>query len=144
MKSLFKDEPSEVHFRDIELKEKDCLTNRLTNRLAYGVTGTRLICDFPSHHPPILGRDLFNFRPELMLGDDAEADDMTYEREDSDDEAEEGEENGAAKASVKEIDLDTFAFDMDKVGTRHSQSTFLFCISLPPPCLLSATSHFFL
>jgi len=63
----------------------------------------------------LTGRDLFNFRPELMLGDDAEADDMTYEREDSDDEAEEGEENGAAKASVKEIDLDTFAFDMDKV-----------------------------
>jgi len=64
----------------------------------------------------LTGRDLFNFRPELMLGDDAEADDMTYEREDSDDEAEgEGQENGAAKASVKEIGLDDFAFDLDKV-----------------------------
>jgi len=64
----------------------------------------------------LTGRDLFNFRPELMLGDDAEADDMTYER-DSDDEGEEGEdkENGAAKLSVKEIALDEFAFDMEKV-----------------------------
>ena len=67
--------------------------------------------------PMLLGRDLFNFRPELMLGDDAEADDMTYEREDSDDEGEagEGKENGAAKSTVKEIALDEFAFDMDKV-----------------------------
>ena len=65
------------------------------------------------------GRDLFNFRPELMLGDDAEADDMTYER-DSDDEGEEGEdkENGAAKLSVKEIALDEFAFDMEKASVR--------------------------
>lgn len=64
----------------------------------------------------LTGRDLFNFRPELMLGDDAEADDMTYERESDDEgEGEEDKENGAAKLSVKEIALDEFAFDMDKV-----------------------------
>ena len=52
-----------------------------------------------------------------MLGDDAEADDMTYERESDDEgEGEEDKENGAAKLSVKEIALDEFAFDMDKVG----------------------------
>ena len=54
-----------------------------------------------------------------MLGDDAEADDMTYEREDSDDEDEaadgEGKENGAVKTSVKEIGMDEFTFDMDAV-----------------------------
>lgn len=67
----------------------------------------------------LTGRDLFNFRPELMLGDDAEADDMTYEREDSDDEEAsadgEGKENGAVKTSVKEIGMDEFTFDMDAV-----------------------------
>merc|ERR1739838_134778 len=62
----------------------------------------------------LTGRDLFNFRPELMLGDDADADDMTYNREESDDECEsgEGKENGPVKTSVKEINLDEFAFDM--------------------------------
>lgn len=66
----------------------------------------------------LTGRDLFNFRPELMLGDDAEADDMTYEREDSDEEGEggaEGGENAPTKTTVKEIDLDEFAFDMETV-----------------------------
>jgi len=73
----------------------------------------------------LTGRDLFNFRPELMLGDDAEADDMTYEREDSDDEGEEGEgkENGATKSTVKEIALDEFAFDMDKVDASDLPET---------------------
>ena len=71
---------------------------------------------------------MFNFRPELMLGDDAEADDMTYEREESDDEggddddaaAAEGKENGVAakKTTVKNIDLDEFTFDMDGVRGR--------------------------
>ena len=56
---------------------------------------------------------MFNFRPELMLGDDAEADDMTYERENSDDEGEE--EVGAKKSSVKEINVNDFAFDLDGV-----------------------------
>jgi len=78
----------------------------------------------------LTGRDLFNFRPELMLGDDAEADDMTYERQDSDDEDEdeddfaaatEGKENGAAakKTTVKNIDLDEFTFDMDGVDASE-------------------------
>ena len=66
-----------------------------------------------------------------MLGDDAEADDMTYEREESDDEggdddddaaaaAAEGKENGVAakKTTVKNIDLDEFTFDMDGVRGR--------------------------
>lgn len=48
-----------------------------------------------------------------MLGDDAEADDMTYERENSDDEGEE--EVGATKSSVKEINVNDFAFDLDGV-----------------------------
>lgn len=80
----------------------------------------------------LTGRDLFNFRPELMLGDDAEADDMTYERQDSDDEeggddddaaAAEGKENCAAaaakKTTVKNIDLDEFTFDMDGVDASE-------------------------
>jgi len=77
----------------------------------------------------LTGRDLFNFRPELMLGDDAEADDMTYEREESDDEggddddaaAAEGKENGVAakKTTVKNIDLDEFTFDMDGVDASE-------------------------
>lgn len=61
----------------------------------------------------LTGRDLFNFRPELMLGDDAEADDMAYEREDSDDEGQA--EAGATKSSVKEINMDEFAFDLEGV-----------------------------
>lgn len=72
----------------------------------------------------LTGRDLFNFRPELMHGDDAEADDMTYEREDSDDEAAgEGKENGAVKTSVKEINMEMFTFDMDAVDASDDPAT---------------------
>lgn len=67
----------------------------------------------------LTGRDLFNFRPELMHGDDAEADDMTYEREESDDEGDveegEGTENGQVKTAVKEINVDDFAFNLDEI-----------------------------
>lgn len=76
----------------------------------------------------LTGRDLFNFRPELMLGDDAEADDMTYEREESDDEEGEGVEGGedeagaaaaAPKIQVKEINLDEFTFVETEVDATN-------------------------
>ena len=53
-----------------------------------------------------------------MLGDDADADDMTYNREVIDDEGAlgEGKENGPVKTSVKEINLNESDFDMDAVG----------------------------
>jgi len=64
----------------------------------------------------LTGRDLFNFRPELMLGDDDEADDIDYKREESDDEDEDTGEP-RVKSTVKEINFDDLANAAVEVDT---------------------------
>jgi hypothetical protein len=51
----------------------------------------------------ISGREMFEFNPDLVEGDDDEADDVTYQQENPDEDAELG--------PVREIDLNTFAED---------------------------------
>ncbi|KAF6037389.1 ZC3H15 [Bugula neritina] len=59
----------------------------------------------------VSGRDLFTFNPDLVAGDDDEADDTAYIREDDDDEIE-----GADAQQYKEIDLADFAYSTSRVA----------------------------